>query len=175
MSILETLLSSAGGGAVKQAARQFGIDSAAAESLLQQLVPALAGGMQRNLAQGNGAQALQQALAAGNHQRYVDDPAALQEPATREDGNAILGHLLGSKEVSRNVASQAAAQTGLDAGLIKKFLPIVAAATMGAVSKQTSRGSGLVESGGSMLMKLLDSDGDGQVTDNLLSLGRKLL
>ena len=55
--------------------------------------------------------------------------------------------------------------------MIKKFLPIVAAATMGAMSKGSDAGrSGL----GGMLGKFLDSDGDGNVVDDLLSLGKKL-
>ena len=62
--------------------------------------------------------------------------------------------------------------------MIKKFLPLVAAAAMGAVSKQTAAGARLGESGGggalNMLSGLLDTDGDGQIIDNLFSLGKKL-
>ena len=41
-------------------------------------------------------------------------------------GNQILGHIFGSKEVSRDVADQASAQSGVDPSVLKKLLPIVA-------------------------------------------------
>jgi hypothetical protein len=43
-------------------------------------------------------------LAGGGHQRYVEDPSALTHQATVADGNAILGHILGSKDASRALA-----------------------------------------------------------------------
>jgi hypothetical protein len=110
----------------------------------------LGGGIKRNVGSEGGLEALQKALANGNHQRYVDDAAALQDASATTEGNAILGHLLGIKDVSRQVATQAAANTGIDAGIIKKILPMVAAAAMGALSKQTSGGSMLKGGGGAL-------------------------
>lgn len=178
MDILGALLGSAQDGSVQQAATQLGLGSTDTQALLKQLVPALAGGLKRNATSEGGLENLTRALAKGNHQRYLDDPAALRDQATVTDGNAILGHLFGSKDVSRKVADQASAQTGLDTGIIKKFLPLLAAAAMGVVSKQTAGGANLAEgsSGGAlgMLSGLLDTDGDGQIVDDLLSLGKKL-
>ena len=179
MNLLGALLGSAQGGAIQQAASQLGLGSTDAQALLKQLGPALAGGLKRNSTTESGLQSLTQALAGGNHQRYLDEPAALQSEESISDGNAILGHLFGSKDVSRQVANDASAKTGVDVGIIKKFLPLAAAAVMGAVSKQTGGGARLAEAGASggldLLRGLLDSDGDGQVLDDLLSLGKKLL
>lgn len=179
MDLLGTLLSSAQGGSIEQAASRLGLGSADTQGLLKRLVPALAGGIKRNAASEQGLKGLTRALSSGDHQRYLDDPAALESESTVSDGNAILGHLFGNKDVSREVAQRASAETGLDVSLIKKFLPLAAAATMGAVSKQTSGGTGLAESGAGgvlgMLGGLLDSDKDGSIADDLLSLGKKLL
>lgn len=179
MDILGTLLGSASGGAVQQAAAQLGLGGKDVQALLKQVVPALAGGVKRNSRATGGLQGLTQALSSGNHQRYLDEPEALQDEAAVSDGNAILGHLFGDKQVSRQVADHASTQTGLDAGIIKKFLPIAAAAVMGALSKQTNGGASLGGSGASgalgALSGLLDSDGDGNVLDDLLSLGKKFL
>lgn len=164
MDILQTLLNSAGGGALKQVGQQLGVDDSKVEGLLGKLLPALTGGIQRNAGAASGIESLQNALAKGNHQRYIDDPSALADQNTVDDGNKILGHLFGSKDVSRQVASQAAEETGLDLGMIKKFLPIVAAAAMGALSKQTSGGSKLAGGGSGamgMLTSLLGSGGGG--------------
>lgn len=177
MNILGELLGSAQGGSIKEAASQLGLGSTDAQTLLKQLAPALGRGLKRNATTEGGLESLTRALAKGNHQRYLDDPTALREQATVADGNAILGHLFGGKEVSRQMADRASAQTGLDVGIIKKFLPLAAAAAMGAVSKQTAHGANLAEGGRGgaldMLSGVLDTDGDGQILDDVLSLGKK--
>ena len=180
MNLLDTLLTSAQNGSLSRAAQSRGIDASSIAGVLQQLVPALSPGIQRNARTEGGLESFRKALASGNHSRYIDDAAALDQDTAVGDGNGILGHLLGSKEVSRDLASRAAEKTGVDVGLIKKFLPIVAAAAMGAMSKQTqggislrgqNPGSGL----GAMLGGFLDSNGDGSTIDDLLSLGAKFL
>jgi hypothetical protein len=175
MNLLNTLLNSTGNGAVQSAAKQFGLDRAGAESLLSSLMPALAGGIRRNASRAGGLEALTKALSSGNHQRYLDNPEALREQSAVNDGNAILGHLFGSKDVSREVAANAAQSTGINESIIKKFLPLAAAAAMGAMSKETSNGAGLAQQGTGLLGKLLDTDGDGSVVDNLLSIGKRFL
>ena len=81
---------------------------------------------------------------------------------------AILGHVLGSKEASRQVAAGAAQKTGIDPSVLKQMLPIVAAMVMGGLSRQSktaglptsdprAAGSGI----GAMLGPLLDRDRDG--------------
>lgn len=177
MDLLNAILKSSGQGAVQSAAKQFGLDGAGTQSLLASLVPALAGGIKKNVTGSGGLEALTNALSGGNHQRYLDDPSALQQQSAVTDGNAILGHLFGSKDVSRQVAANASQSTGIDVSIIKKFLPLAAAAAMGAMSKETAAGSNLSQqgAGGGMLGKLLDSDGDGSVMDDLLSLGKRFL
>jgi hypothetical protein len=110
VSILNALLSSAQGGALQQ----LGIDDAGAQVLLKNIVPALTGGMKKNVAGAGGIEALTNALGQGNHERYLDEPDALRDSFAITDGNGILGHLLGSKDVSREVASRASSSTGID-------------------------------------------------------------
>jgi hypothetical protein len=178
MNILETLLQSAQGGSVQDAAAGLGLDQANSQALLKGLVPALAGGLKNNVSASGGLEGLTRALSNGNHARYLDDAKALTTDSARDEGNAILGHILGSKDVSRQVAGHAAAETGIDPAVIKKFLPIVAAAAMAALSKQTSGGAALEQAGGSagglagMLGGLLGDDG-GDTLGKLVSLGKK--
>lgn len=125
------------------------------------------------------------ALSNGNHQQYLDQPDSLTRPETVQDGNNILGHLLGSKDESRQLASQAAANTGIDAGILKKMLPMVASMVMGGLSKQEnamgamnklSSGAASQTSGlGSMLTSFLDANKDGAVVDDVLGMTRKFL
>jgi hypothetical protein len=120
---------------------------------------------------------LTSALASGNHGQYLDNPATLGNPSAVTDGNGILGHLLGSKEASRDVASRAAAQTGLSADVLKRMLPLAATMMMGAFSKQSASapalGAGLGGSGGgiaAMLTPLLDQNRDGSIMDDVTSM-----
>lgn len=117
------------------------------------------------------------ALSSGNHRQYIDNPTSLGDRSAVADGNGILGHLLGSKEVSREVASRAAAQTGLSADVLKRALPLAATLMMGAFSKQSGAASSVAAgpggSGGgivAMLTPLLDQNGDGSIMDDVTSM-----
>jgi hypothetical protein len=59
-------------------------------------------------------------------------------PAGIEEGNGILGHLFGSKEVSRAVAAQAAQATGIGQEILKQMLPVIASTMMGGLFKQST-------------------------------------
>jgi len=52
------------------------------------------------------------------------------------DGNAILDHIFGSKEVSRGVAREAAGLSGVGSSVLKKMLPVIASMVIGALAKQ---------------------------------------
>ncbi len=176
MNILEAILSAQNGGAAQRIGERFGLDDQQATSALSALVPALAGGVQRNIASEGGLDALLGALGSGQHRRYVDDPEALGDAQTIADGNGILGHILGSKDVSRQVASRAAAQTGIGEGVLKQMLPLVAAMMMGSLSKQSAQSSSAAAGAGllGMLAPMLDSNRDGSVADDVMGIVGKL-
>lgn len=164
MGLADILLNAHGGGATELLARRFGISPEQAASAVSALAPALATGIQQNASSEGGLQSLLGALQSGQHQQYVDDAEALGRPDTIADGNGILGHVLGSKDVSRQVASQAAAQTGLGTDVLKQMLPVVAAMTMGALSKHTTSGGTTAQApaGGGVLGTLGSLVGGGQ-------------
>jgi hypothetical protein len=183
MNLLEMMLSGQNQGQIQQLARSFGIGEDQAQAAVSQMVPALSQGVRRNIGSQEGLGSLLKALQTGGHQKYVDHPEALAERQATEDGNAILGHILGSKEVSRTLADRTNAATGLDSGMLKKMLPLVASMMMGSMSKQASGagmpGGGAVSADSSsgltgMLSGLLDADKDGSVVDDLLGMAGKL-
>lgn len=150
MNLLDSILSANGGGAVQQLARQFGLSEDQASSAVANLVPALAGGFQKNISQG-GLDDLLGALTKGQHERYLEDPSILGREEVRDEGNGILGHIFGSKDVSRQVAARASAQTGIGESILKQMLPAVAALAMGALSKGSSGAPAASNRGGSVL------------------------
>ena len=180
MNLLETILSAQGGGAVRQLGDQFGLDDRQTRSVIEQLTPALARGLQKNAGNGDGLASLLGALAAGNHQRYLEEPGALAGQAALE-GNGILGHIFGSKDVSRNVAGRAARETGVSSDVVKQMLPILASMAMAALSRQAGqqgvvRGSAPPQADDSafgMLNSFLDSDKDGSSVDDIINLAQK--
>lgn len=137
MNVFETILAAQNDG-VRQMAARFGLNEEQARSAVEALLPMLAGAVNHNARQPGGFEALLGALGDGHHQRYLDDPAALQEPGTMIDGNAILSHLFGDKAVSRQVATRAAERTGIGADILKQMLPLLAAMMMGSLSKKAS-------------------------------------
>lgn len=141
MDLMELLLNTGGGGGISQIARQFGLEEGQAQSAVASLLPALQGGLSRNIQQEGGMDSLVRALSGGGHQQYLDDPSILGSPENIADGNGILGHILGSKDVSRAVAAQASQQTGIGADILKKMLPMVASLVMGMLSRQSSQAS----------------------------------
>jgi len=54
------------------------------------------------------------------------------------DGNGILGHLFGSKDLSRAVASQAAQASGIGQNVLQQMMPAIAAMLMGGLFKQST-------------------------------------
>ena len=128
-----------GGGSNKvigQIARQLGIPESMAQIAAGALLPALTKGLAKNASKPGGLEDLLGALTGGKHAAYVDNPETVTQPEAIEDGNAILGHVFGSKDVSRNVAGQASQKTGIDAGILKQMLPMLAGTTLGSLEKQ---------------------------------------
>lgn len=174
MSILDVIMNARDGSAARQLGTQFGLDEQQTVSVLSSLVPALTCGFQRTLQTPEGLASLVSAVDGGQHQRYLEDPSRLDADAAASDGNDILGHVFGSKHVSREVASRAAAQTGLGVDTMKRMLPLVATLMVGAFSQQRADGgeASLAALGGKrslvdLLAPVLDHNRDGAIADDV--------
>ena len=180
MNILDAILSTNDGRAVDDLGRNLGLDREQTMSAIQGLMPALAGAMAANAARPGGLESLEAALTRGGHERYLDNPAQIAQPDAVQDGNGILGHLFGSKDVSRQVANGASAQTGIGADVLKRMLPMLASLAMGALAQRAARAPGgnvqlNPSSGGGlmdMLGPLLGGAGGGGGLGGMLGAGR---
>jgi hypothetical protein len=182
MDLLNMLLNQGGGQAVRQLAQNFGLDESQAVSAISGLVPALGQGLARNTSTQGGLESLLGALSGGQHQRYLEDPSILNREDSINDGNSILGHIFGSKDVSRQVAQRTSEKTGIGADVLKKMLPMIAALAMGALSSQSASGFQKAASGSSttggltdLLGQFLDTNRDGSIADDLLGMASKFL
>jgi len=179
-NILEALLSN-NSNTVTELSKQFNLPEDQTRTAMEELIPALTRGMQRNTETTPGMNDLLDALKTGEHTRYMDDPSLIGKSSTTKDGNDILGHVFGNKDVSREVANRAAKKSGISSTLLKKMLPVLATLAMGALSKglvggkkANTRTAGSASSGG-LLTTLLDSDRDGSIWDDVLSMAAKTM
>lgn len=198
-SIMDLLTSPQTASARQQLSQQLGLSEAQTGEAIQALLPALAAGLASNAQKPGGVEALLGALASGKHAQYLDQPQQLARPETIADGNAILGHLLGSKDMSRAVAGAAAKKTGLSDQVMKMALPVIASMVMAHLSKQTKGGAqkgaagfglddlmGMLggaaggqtsgsKQGGMLggLMNMLDADKDGSAMDDIFNMVMK--
>jgi hypothetical protein len=138
LPLIEMMMKAGGGEAMQNMAKQFGLSQDQVQSAVEALMPAFSTGLKRNAADPMGMGAFLQALGTGSHANYFDNVQKAFNPAGVADGNNILGHLFGSKEVSRAVAAQASAATGIGTEILKQMLPSLASMMMGGLAKQTA-------------------------------------
>ena len=139
INLLDMIMSAQNGQVAHQAGAGLGLNQQQSQSAIAALLPAISSALKQNTASPQGLAGLLGALQGGQHEQYLENPQMLGQPQTVNDGNAILGHLFGSKDVSRAVAGRASEQTGIGADVLKKLLPLVATMAMGSLSKQTKQ------------------------------------
>ena len=138
-------------GAISSMAKELGVDEGTARTAAGALLPAIVAGMGRSATGGSAtpdpmgglgglAGAILGGGGAGGLGGGLLDAVLGSKPTPTDAGNTILGNIFGSKDVSRSVASEVAGYTGLDEGLLKKMLPILAMAVAGYLAKQATGG-----------------------------------
>jgi hypothetical protein len=128
-------------GGLTSMARELGISESQAASGAAALLPAILGGFKKQAqVQPTGVEGLGGLLGQLGGGSLLDEVLA-PAPTDVNRGNDILGQIFGSKDVSRTVAQNAAAQSGLDQGLLKKMLPILAMLVTGYLARQGGAGS----------------------------------
>ena len=190
---LTDILSQMGG--LQSVARELGISESQAKTGAAALLPAILGGFKKQ-AQPSGLEGLAGMLGGLGGGSLMDDVLGPQ-PTNVTRGNAVLGQIFGSPEVSRTVAKGASAQTGLDPALLKKMLPMLAMLAAGYMAKQGGAraaagqqgsdglggllggllggGQGAGRSQQAGLASVLDLDGDGNPLDDILEMAGKMM
>lgn len=191
----------ANSGALESAAREMGIDTQTAAAGAAVLLPAVLGGFkkQAQAAPGglDGFGAILGQMGGGG----LFDAVVGNQPTPVDQGNAILGQIFGSREVSREVAGNAAAQSGISADTLKRLLPVVAMLVAGYLARQGGgqaqpSGGGAGGMGGMLgqvlgsvlgggrsatptagaggLASMLDLDGDGNPLNDIIGMAGRL-
>jgi hypothetical protein len=190
-------------GGLQSMARELGVSESQATAGAAALIPAILGGFKKQ-AQPTGLEGLAGMLGGLGGGSLLDDVLGPQ-PTNVARGNDVLGQIFGSPDVSRTVARNASAQTGLDPALLKKMLPMLAMLVAGFMAKQGGAraaeppagagglggglggdlggllggllggGQGIGRSSQGGLASMLDLDGDGNPLDDILGMAGKLM
>jgi hypothetical protein len=187
-SILQTLLSQLSGDSLGAITDQLGIDEDTAQKAVGLALPLLIGTLNRNSSSADGAQALTNAVTRDHDGSILSDLASnLMQPKVQEDGLAILGHVLGAKK--ENIGNSLGKASGLDSTQVIQLLSMLAPVVLGAIGK-AQRQKNLDSQGIASLLtqereqassalpgiaQLLDMDGDGDVTEEMINIGGTLL
>jgi hypothetical protein len=191
-------------GGLQSMARELGVSENQAASGAEALIPAILGGFKKQAqAQPSGLEGLGGLLGQLGGGGLLDQVLAPQ-PTDVSRGNDVLGQIFGSKDVSRTVAQNAAAQSGLNPDLLKKMLPMLAMLIAGFMAKQQGAGveapraapsggglgdllggllgggraggaSSAMAGGAPGLGSLLDLNGDGNALDDILRMAGKAM
>ena len=190
-------------GGLQSIARELGVSESQAASGAAALAPAILGGFKKQAqSRPGGLEGLGGLLGNLGGGALLDNVLGAQ-PTQVDRGNEVLGQIFGSKDVSRTVAQNAAAQTGLSTDLLKKMLPMLGMLVAGYMAKQGGVGAvaqaaptggglggllgGLLHSGGGAgaagstpgagglggLASMLDMNGDGNPLDDIMRVAGK--
>lgn len=186
-------------GGLQSMARELGVSPQQAQTGAEALLPAILGGFKKQ-AQPAGLEGLGGLLGKLGGGGLLDNVLS-PEPTDTGLGNNVLGQIFGNKDVSRAVASNAAAKSGLDPALLRKMLPILAMLAAGYMAKQSAGNrsansqaspgagglggglggllGGLLGGGGSPkssgLASMLDMDGNGNPLDDIMRMAGKTM
>jgi hypothetical protein len=191
-SITDLLGDSLDPGTISQIGRQIGVDPQTAQSAVSAAIPMIVAGLARNASAPQGADALNGALERDHDGSLLDDLGGfLGGGAASSIGGAILGHVFGGRRGT--MEDTLGRSTGLDGASAAKLLAILAPIVMAALGKARQDhgldGGGLGDllggernrmqqaspDGFGMLTRILDSDGDGSIADDVAKLGGGLL
>jgi hypothetical protein len=137
-TLFDMLTQAQNGNGMQALAQQYGLSMQQTQAAVAALLPAFSQGLQRNTADPYGLGAFMTAMASGQHAKYFEDATWAFSPQGVDEGNGILGHLFGSKDLSRAVASQAAQASGVNQQILQQMLPAIASMVMGGLFKQTT-------------------------------------
>ncbi len=129
-------------GAIDGIANQLGIPPAMARAGAGALLPSILGGMKGQAQQQSGGLGDLIGMLGGMGGAGMLEQVLSPNAANVGQGNEVLGQIFGSKDVSRTVAADASAKSGIDAETLKKMLPLLAMAVAGYMAYQGRQGGG---------------------------------
>lgn len=136
LPLFDLMMKAQDGKAMQAMADQFNLAQEQAARAVAALMPAFSAGLKRQSSNPFDFASLMSRAATGNYASYFEDFARAFTPQGIADGNAALGQIFGSKEVSRAIAAQAEQMTGIGQEVLKRMMPVMADTMLGGIVKQ---------------------------------------
>ncbi|MBV7439934.1 DUF937 domain-containing protein [Weeksellaceae bacterium TAE3-ERU29] len=191
MNIQNLLTGTIGNQLIGNLSKQLGVEDSKVSSAVSMAVPFILGQMNKNAQTPQGAESLDKALNKHSNSSILDNISGLLGGVNSSEGLGILGHVFGGKQeqVAENIGNKSA----LSSGNVMQILTVLAPILMNFLGKQkqqknvgTDGLSGLLSgvlggdgnsSSGFMGMaeKMLDKNGDGNISDDVMNMGSDLL
>jgi len=191
--ILDLLQGPMGKMIIQGASSQLGQDTHKTQSALQAAIPMLMGALRKNASDPSKASGLLEAITSKHDGSILDNVMDIfgggnVNKDVIEDGDKILGHVLGDKKVV--VAEAIGKKQGLDMGSAMNILKMAAPIVMGMIGRQAREkrvsnptdlsniigslmgGNQQAQHSQNMIERLIDSDGDGSIIDDLFNMGK---
>ncbi|MFL1895581.1 DUF937 domain-containing protein [Aquimarina sp. 2-A2] len=183
--LLDLLNSDIGKQMISGLSNQTGQSESKTANVLSMGLPVLMGAMKKNASSNDGAQGLMSALSNKHDGSILNNLGGLFQNGVDDtvlsDGAGILNHVLGGKQ--SQVEQTIGAKSGVDSGSVSEILKVAAPILMGVLGQQ-KRANNVSDSNGissllgsmlggqpqenqSLIMSLIDSDGDGSVLDDV--------
>lgn len=176
---------------VNKLSEKLGANSETTKSAMEGLIPSILGGLAKNTAKKEGADLLGKVL-KDHDGSILDNLDGFLGNVSAGKGDKILGHVLGDK--TSEIGKMVGEKSGLGEGTTGKLMEILAPMVMGAVGKETkAQGigtdmlSGVLKGSMKDVLKdgkidymsvatmFLDKDGDGDIKDDLMDMGKNYL
>jgi hypothetical protein len=182
-SIFDALSAHLDDHALSQLSSRLSADQGSTSKAIAAAVPLLLGALAKNAGTPGGAQQLHDAVARDHDGSVLSSPDAVGSGVAADQGDAILGHILGDR---RAVAEQGISKaSGLDLSKVGPLLAMLAPLVMGALGR--AQRAGKLDPGGlasvlagerealgaqapgllGAVTRLLDKDNDGSVLDDV--------
>lgn len=131
--VVDMLRAAQGGHGLENIAKLYGVSTQQALKVAETVMPAFTEGFRRASQSPDSMGSLMALMTSGPYGALYNQPAAT--PGMKEAGTDALNAVFGSSEVSRAVATQVAASTGLGVVLVKQMMPTYATLFLGGLAK----------------------------------------
>jgi hypothetical protein len=186
--LLQSIAGQLDSNSIAQMSSAIGIKDESTQAAIGLALPVLLGALSRNTSTDEGAESLTNALGRDHDGTILQDVSGnITRQEVMDNGSAIIGHVLGQQE--KGVENSIGRSTGIDPQNVAMLMSMLAPVVLGVMGKQKQEHNMNASDVSSMLQQnretaksnapelssLLDMDGDGDISDDMVNLGANLL
>lgn len=162
--MIEQILSELKSGAINAITKKLGISMDKGLEICSEFIPDAMAQVKGVTENPEKMSAIMGKLMMGDYSKFLEDKEENFDDVAEEEGKSILSMLFDGFDIGKK-AEEVSAKSGVETSIIMKFLPLMATALMGAVSKNAGELMMSLGSGDNPLGSLLGGEGDTSLDD----------